>query len=153
MTVTPHTWHPASLQPAFKVWEKRKEDIPIGYQEIECCMIFDIKLGENVCRKAILVGSVHKTATPDLITYSSVSSRDSVRVSLTIAALNELDILACGIQIFFVPIEGPTNMFCDNEVVYKNSSTPESVLRKKHHSVVDHMCQEAVASGICRISN
>ena len=51
-----------------------------------------------------------------------------------------------------VPIDSPTDMFCDNEAVYKNSSTPESVLRKKHHSVAYHMFREAVASGIFRIS-
>ena len=32
---------------------------------------------------------------------------------------------------FGVPIEGPTNVFCDNMTVYKNASTPESTLRKK----------------------
>ena len=40
----------------------------------------------------------HKTEAPSSITYSSVVSRDSVRIALTIAALNGLDILACDIQ-------------------------------------------------------
>ena len=43
-------------------------------------------------------------------------------------------------------------MFCDNELVYKNASTPESQLRKKHHSISYHMAREAVASGACRIA-
>ena len=51
-----------------------------------------------------------------------------------------------------VPVDGPTDMFCDKEAVYKNSSTPESVLLKKHHSVAYHKCLEAVASGIFRIA-
>ena len=83
------------LQPMFEIWEKHKEDIKIGYQEIKCRMIFDIKLGENFRRKYRLVGGRHKTATPALIIYSSVVSRDSVRIALTIEALNELDILEC----------------------------------------------------------
>ena len=87
-----------NVRPAFEVWEQRKEDLPIGYQEIKCRMIFDIKLGENFRRKARLVGGGHKTVTPASITYSSVVSRDSVRIALTIAALNGLDILACDIQ-------------------------------------------------------
>ena len=115
-------------------------------------MIFDIKLGENLLRKARLVGGGHKKATPALIAYTSVVSRDLVRIALMIAALKELDILACDIQMFGLPIEGPTEIFCDNEAVYKNSSTSESVLRKKHHRISYHMCQEAVAVGICRIS-
>jgi hypothetical protein len=87
-----------NVRPAFEVWEGRKEDLPIGYQEIKCRMIFDVKLGENFRRKARLVGGGHKTVTPASITYSSVVSRDSVRIALTIAALNGLDILACDIQ-------------------------------------------------------
>ena len=38
------------------------------------------------------------TNTPNTLTYSSVISRDSVRIALTIAALNELSVVACDIQ-------------------------------------------------------
>ena len=41
---------------------------------------------------------------------------------------------------------------CDNEAVYKNSSTLESQLRKKHHSISYHMSREAVASCACRMA-
>ena len=47
-----------------------------------------------------------------------------------------------------IPIEGSTDIFCDNEAVHKNSSTPESVLHKKHQSIAYHMCLEAVSSVI-----
>ena len=57
-------------------------------------MIFDIKLGENFCRKARVVRGGRMTVTPASITYLSVVSRDSVKIALTIAALNGLDILA-----------------------------------------------------------
>ena len=60
-------------------------------------MIFDIKLGQNFSRKKRLVGGRHTTIAPSSITFSLVMSRDSVRVDLTISALNDLDILACGI--------------------------------------------------------
>ena len=56
------------------------------------------------------------------------------------------------LRMFGVPIEGPTNIFCDNEAVYKNTSIPESVLRKKHHSISYHRCREAVAAGTVRIA-
>ena len=39
----------------------------------------------------------------------------------------------------------------NNEEVYKNASTPESQLRKKHHSISYHTIREAVASGACRM--
>ena len=53
---------------------------------------------------------------------------------------------------FGVPIEGPTNLLCDSELVYKNVSTPESVLKKKHHSIAYHRCCEAVAASKIRIA-
>ena len=58
-----------NLRPAFEVWEKRKEYLPIGYQEIKCHMIFEIKLGENFRRKSRIVGGGHKTATPASTIY------------------------------------------------------------------------------------
>ena len=80
------------------MFEKRKEDIPIGYQQIKCHMIFGVRLGENFRRKERLVGRGHTTTAPASVAYSSVVPRDSVRIALTIAALNDLDILACDIQ-------------------------------------------------------
>ena len=53
---------------------------------------------------------------------------------------------------FGVPIDGSTNMFCDNEAVYKNASIPESQLQKKHHSISYHISWEAVATGACRVA-
>ena len=70
----------------------------IGYQQITTHLIFDIKLGENFRRKARLVADGHKTQPPASVTYSSVVSRDSVRICLLIAALNDLVILSGDIE-------------------------------------------------------
>ena len=56
------------------------------------------------------------------------------------------------LRIFGVPIDGSTDILCENESVYKNESTPESQLRKKHHSILYHMIREAVASGAFRMA-
>lgn len=56
------------------------------------------------------------------------------------------------LRMFGVPIEGPTNIFCDNEAVFKNCSIPESTLKKKHHSLSYHHNREAVANRTCRIA-
>ena len=53
---------------------------------------------ENFRRKARLVADGHKTEAPSSITNSSVVSHDSVRIALTIAALNDLKVLSCDIQ-------------------------------------------------------
>ena len=56
------------------------------------------------------------------------------------------------LRMFGFSIEGSTNVFCDNELVYNNVSTPESFLKKKHHSIAYHRCHEAVAASTIRIS-
>ena len=43
-------------------------------------------------------------------------------------------------------MEGPANVFCDNEAVYKNTVLPESTLKKKHCSIAYHRVREAVAA-------
>ena len=55
------------------------------------------------------------------------------------------------LRMFGVPIEGPASVYCDNEAVYKNTVLPESVLKKKHHSISYHACCEAVAADIIQI--
>jgi hypothetical protein len=49
----------------------------IGYQEIKCHVIFDVKM-DFFTRKACFVAGGHMTKTPESITYSSVVSRDSI---------------------------------------------------------------------------
>ncbi len=68
-----------------------------GYKYCGTHMIFDIKMDGKFTRKARLVADGHKTDAPSSITYSSVVSRDSVRIAFTLAALNDLEIMACDI--------------------------------------------------------
>ena len=42
------------------------------------------------------------------------------------------------LRVVGVPLDGPTNVFCDNEVAHTNTVIPESTLKKKHHSIVYH---------------
>jgi hypothetical protein len=44
-------------------------------------------------------------------------------------------------------IDGPTYAFGDNMSVVKNTSAPESVLRKKCNSICYHAVREAVVTG------
>ncbi|MGH7974682.1 MAG: reverse transcriptase domain-containing protein, partial [bacterium] len=83
-----------NVVPAFQFVEKN-ERVPIGYKWIPCHMVFDVKM--DFTRKARLVAGGHVTDPPATITYSSVVSRDSVRIAFLIAALNDLDVLAADI--------------------------------------------------------
>ena len=69
-----------------------------GYQNITSHMIFDVKMGKKIRIKAQFFADVHKTKTLAAMTFQSVLSKDLVRIALKIAALKDLDVLACDIQ-------------------------------------------------------
>ena len=94
-----------NVRPSFEVFEGNLDQIPIGFTKINCHVIFDVKLGENFRRKARFVAGGHQTQVPPTMTYSSVVSRESVRIALTLAALNGLDILSCDIQNAYLSAE------------------------------------------------
>jgi len=77
--------------------EMRTGKIRLGCSYCSTHMIFDIKMDGKFTRKARLVVDGHKTRPPSSITYSSVVTRDSVRIALTIASLNSLEVSACDI--------------------------------------------------------
>ena len=67
-------------------------------------------------------------------------------------AVEQIEALRYKLLMFVVPLEGPTNIFCDNESVFKNASIPDSTLKKKHTSICYHRSREAVAAGTVRIA-
>ncbi len=77
--------------------QMRTGKVKPGYSYCSTHMIFDVKMDGSFTRKARLVTDGHKTRPPTSITYSSVVSRDSVSIALTIASLNSLEISACDI--------------------------------------------------------
>ena len=66
-------------------------------------------------------------------------------VALRIATEQNIS-LRYKLRMFGIPIDGYTNIFCDNEAVFKNASIAESRLKKKHNSICFHRVRECVAS-------
>jgi hypothetical protein len=81
---------------AFKILN-REESVPPTYQEIRCYMIFVVKM-EDFRRNARFVAGGHTKYTPHAMTYASVVSRESMRIALTLAALNDLDVKMADIE-------------------------------------------------------
>eukprot|EP01082_Thalassiosira_pseudonana_P015427 g13704.t1 g13704 contig9:237785-238624(-) len=77
------------------------ERVPQNYQFVHCHMIFDVKM-EDLRRKARLVAGGHTTVAPATMTYASVVSRETVRIALLIAALNDLPVWAADIMNAYV---------------------------------------------------
>ncbi len=56
------------------------------------------------------------------------------------------------LQMFGIPIDNSTIIFCDNEAaVIQNATRPESTLKKNHVAVAYHRCREAQAAGYVHI--
>jgi len=93
-------WHQAIMKEmknnavAFRFLEEG-EHIPVGSTWIPFHMIFDVKC--DLTRKARFVAGGHWTQASSQLTYSTVVTRESIRIAFLIAALNELDILAADI--------------------------------------------------------
>jgi Reverse transcriptase (RNA-dependent DNA polymerase) len=95
-----------NVMPAFEFRDDNQ--MPVGYKLIDCHMIFDIK--SDLTRKARFVAGGNQTEEPSESVYSSVVSRDSIRIAFTIAALNGLKILAGDIQNAY--LNAPTKERC-----------------------------------------
>ena len=63
-------------------------------------------------------------------------------------AIEQIEALRYKLRMLGIPVDGPTNTFCDNESVFKNSTRPESVLKKKHNAIAYNRTREAQAAGI-----
>jgi hypothetical protein len=50
-------------------------------------------------------------------------------------AIDTIEGLRYKLRMMSVPFEGPTSVFCDNEGVVKNTTEPESPLKKKHVAI------------------
>ena len=78
-----------------EVWQGKVQDM-VGYQEIGCHVVFDVKMTfDQKCR---FVAGGHTTEAPASMTYLSVVSRDSMRLGFLLAALNGVDMLACNLE-------------------------------------------------------
>ncbi len=77
-----------------EVWANKVDQLH-GFQEIKCHIVLDVKI--DFTRKARFVAGGHTTVPPISLTYSSVVSRESVKIAFLIAALNGLDLMSCDI--------------------------------------------------------
>ena len=105
-----------NVRVAFDIVEPSQEVLP-GYTFLDTHMVFDIKLG-SLQRRCRLVANRHESETPPVwMTYSSVIHRVSMRIVLTLATLNGLEVVGGDIQNMYlnVPNEERSWMKCGPE--------------------------------------
>ena len=79
--------------------------LPVGFKLATGHLIWDIKI--DMLRKARWVLDGHKNPDPLHSTYAGVVSRESVRIALTYAALNDIDVKAADIRNAY--LQAPTS--------------------------------------------
>ena len=67
-------------------------------------------------------------------------------------AIEQIESLRYKLRMMGIPLPHSASIFCDNESVFKSSTFPESVLKKKHNSIAYHRTREAQAAGTVRIA-
>jgi len=62
-----------------------------------------------------------------------------------------IEALRYKLRCFGVPVQGSSDILCDNQSVVTNSSVPTSVLNKRHNAICYHRVREAQAAGIIHV--
>ena len=93
---------------------------PHGWKQVTGHLVWDVKM--DFTRKARWVLNGHKTPDPIGSTYAGVVSRESVRIALTYAALNELDVFVVDIRNAYLqaPLSQKDYIICRPEFGVEN---------------------------------
>lgn len=103
--------------------------VPPGWTKVTGHLIFDVKM--SLERKARWVLDGHLTPDVDYSTYAGVVSRESVRIALTYAALNGLDVWGADIRNAYVqaPSSRKDYIICGPEFGLENVGKPALIVR------------------------
>jgi hypothetical protein len=104
-------------------------NVNVGWSKVTGHIIFNVKM--DFTRKARWVLTGHKTSNPIGSTYAGVVSRESVRISLTYAALNDLDVMAADIRNVYLqaPSSQKDCIICGPEFGLENKGKTALVTR------------------------
>ena len=87
-----------------------EEDLPVGCKLIPYHIIYDVKF--DLTRKARLVAGGHRNKrVSSHITFSTVASRDSIRIGFLLAALNGMDVLSGDISNAYLNAPNRENVY------------------------------------------
>jgi hypothetical protein len=97
------------------------------------------------CNRAPILRYSKRQNTVETSTFGSEFIAAKIAVEL-------IEGLRYKLWMFGVPIDGPANVYGDNNSVVTNSIRPESTLKKKHNAIAYHKVIEAIAQGTIRIA-
>ncbi len=97
------------------------------------------------CNRAPILWYSKRQNTVETSTFCSEFIAAKIAVEL-------IEALRYMLRMFGIPIDGPANVYCDNNSVVINSSRPESTLKRKHNAIAYHKVRESIAQGTIRIT-
>jgi hypothetical protein len=112
---------------------------PLGKPVSIHCFV-DANLAGNFVTRRSQTGMLIFVNRAPVVWYSKKQNtvESSTFGSEIVALKNAIDLLKSlkyKLRMLGVPLLGPADIFCDNEAVVINCSTPESTIKKKHHSI------------------
>ena len=78
------------------------EIVPIGYYRVKCHIIFGVKMEYFRCKDSLVEGE-NLTDPLSIITYTSVLSRETVRIALSLITLNHFPVKVAEIRNDYIP--------------------------------------------------
>jgi hypothetical protein len=129
---------------------------PRGKPMSQHCFVDSDHAGDKVTRRSQSGILIFCNTAPILHYSKRQNSVETSTYGSELVAMKQAIELVKGLRyklrMFGIPVEGPADIFCDNESVFKNVSIPESVLSKKQHSISYHSAREAVAAKVVCIA-
>ena len=118
----------SNLQVAFDILDENQHP-PTCWSKSSRHIIFDVCM--TLERKDRWVKDGHRTPETNHSTYAGVVSRESIRIALTYAALNNLDVCACDILNAYIqrPISEKHFVICGPEFGLKNFGCQSLIIR------------------------
>ena len=113
---------------------------PLGNYITTTCFV-DARHGSNLLNRSSHTGI--------LLFLNLAQSTGTVSGSEFIALKTAVEIIIAfrfKLRCFGIPIDGPTNVLCDNETMCNNTRSHDSRLNKKHNAIAFHKSREAVAA-------
>jgi hypothetical protein len=150
--------HDVDWKPFYGTVEEQKPydaPVPLG-MPVEISCFVDANHAGNVITRRSHTGILIFVQNAPILWFSKkqntveLSTFGSELVAMRIAR-DLIAALRIKLQLFGIPLAGPANVLCDNQVVVKNTSIPESTLTKKHNLINYHIIREAVAMGMIRV--
>jgi len=138
-----------------------REEFPIRMPEplgnpVHVLAYVDANHAENMKTRRSHSGILMYMNQAPIIWYSKrqntmeTSSFGSEYIALRICT-EMIEALAYKLRCFGVPVQGSSDILCDNQSVVTNLSVPTSVLNKRHNAICYHRIREAQAAGMIRV--